>query len=72
MYDVNGDFNWHFKTNFWLTTLFFCRFQRLIGRSYCEVDHGRGNNTCLWSVKQDGFYIGNHIPPTNLTKLHDW
>ncbi|PIN26862.1 hypothetical protein CDL12_00355 [Handroanthus impetiginosus] len=79
---VNDDFHWHFGMNFWFTTLFFCRFQwegknvafdvfnARLAKSYCESD--QVESICLWSVKQDGFYIGNQIPPARLTKLHDW
>ncbi|GFQ01794.1 hypothetical protein PHJA_002323300 [Phtheirospermum japonicum] len=77
-------FTWSFKLNLWQTTLFHCSFgvsSKLktshdvfngeIG-PHCETSRARDGNNCVWSVKEDGFYISNRFPPVNSTKMYDW
>ncbi|KAI3462007.1 hypothetical protein Pfo_018670 [Paulownia fortunei] len=76
-------FHWDFRLNFWQTTLFFCRFQSspkikmcdVFTRDLadnCETARASDGNNCVWSVKEDGFYISNRFPPTNSKKIYDW
>ncbi|XP_048325942.2 self-incompatibility protein S1-like [Ziziphus jujuba] len=45
--EVGGDFNWHFRTNFFKTTLFFCNLKWFLYH-YCDHKHRR------WRRKEDG------------------
>ncbi|KZV53748.1 hypothetical protein F511_00014 [Dorcoceras hygrometricum] len=80
---IGGDVTWHFKLNFWWTTRYFCRF--LCGKkdkafdvftvqmkSSCTEDKTTKRKTCVWYVRQDGFYYTDAIPPRDLRKIYDW
>lgn len=75
--DMTQDFNWKFRVNFILSTMFFCRFKRAPRNTAFEVfnEHigpdceASTGNVCLWSVREDGFYLGNGIPPVNLRNI---
>ncbi|KAL7209782.1 hypothetical protein ACSBR1_031361 [Camellia fascicularis] len=76
----NGqDFHWHFRMNFFETTLFFCRFQWnskdtsfVVFNSelarYCDASEEP--YLCVWVVKPDGFYLGGG--DSNGTLLNTW
>lgn len=76
----NQDFNWKFRVNLVLSTMFFCRFKWAPRNTAFEVFNGdvgpncerKDANVCVWSVEEDGFYLGNQIPPVNQTKRHNW
>ncbi|KAI3451078.1 hypothetical protein Pfo_007743 [Paulownia fortunei] len=78
------DFHWHFRINVLLSTLFFCRFRwDSKDKSYdvfnkhlapnCETyDQKVDGNICVWSIRQDGFWISNQIPPITLVQIYQW
>ncbi|TYH53007.1 hypothetical protein ES332_D09G067900v1 [Gossypium tomentosum] len=62
----NGDFQFHFKINFWETTLFYCTFKHgtetkvfnifVHGDRYSESKVcKKPNKTVYWKVQDDGF-----------------
>ncbi|KAL0349990.1 UNVERIFIED_CONTAM: S-protein2 [Sesamum radiatum] len=77
---VNDDFHWRFHVNFWVSTMFFCRFQwdsknvahEVFNKRLGSLCENGEDNICLWSVKEDGFWIDNQIPPTQLKKIYGW
>ncbi|KAL8047254.1 hypothetical protein ABFX02_08G228000 [Erythranthe guttata] len=80
--NLNDDFNWSFAMNYGLSTMFFCRFKwesknqayEVFNKHlafYCE-GYNEDGDICLWSVKEDGFYISNEIPPTSSTQIYRW
>ncbi|EYU27292.1 hypothetical protein MIMGU_mgv1a026865mg, partial [Erythranthe guttata] len=80
--NLNDDFNWHFKMNYGLSTMFFCRFKwgskdqahEVFNKHiafYCEGYNEKADgNICLWSIKEDGFWISNEIPPRLWTQIY--
>ncbi|KAL7177514.1 hypothetical protein ACSBR2_030802 [Camellia fascicularis] len=67
----NGQaFHWHFRMNFFETTLFFCRFQWnskdtsfvvFNSELASSCDASEEPYLCVWVVKPDGFYLGGVI-----------
>ncbi|KAL4584572.1 hypothetical protein LXL04_009175 [Taraxacum kok-saghyz] len=60
----SGNFYWKSKT------ASFTVFDNKLSGKYCK-----GNNyakTCLWTVKEDGFYLRGTKEIPNPPKLHDW
>ena len=78
---VGEDFHWHFKSNFWGTTRFYCYFwsgkKRQSFDVYsvkiqdsCYKDFHIGTGTCYWLVKDDGFY--SSYTNADWNKKYDW
>ncbi|KAL7105780.1 hypothetical protein ACP275_07G066800 [Erythranthe tilingii] len=64
------DFNWSFRTNFWGTTLFFCRFwwgRKTIAFDVFNADwEKRGyHHTYTYEVNKDGAFVGYGETPSN-------
>lgn len=67
---VNGDFQWHFRSNFFYTTLFFCNMWwsggHLVFNVFDAKDEKLVTNCgdglageCMWRMKEDGIYLYN-------------
>ncbi|XVF65016.1 hypothetical protein PTKIN_Ptkin09bG0212900 [Pterospermum kingtungense] len=71
---VNGDFQFHFKVNFWETTLFYSTFR--YGNRYARIDLFhiydclKPRKTVYWKVKDDGFY--HSCDGQNYEKKYNW
>ena len=80
----NSGFHWHFRMNFWDSTLYYCGFlwaQKNITFTVFDsglADHECGrkakDDICYWSVQSDGFYIANILNPPagSLKKKQTW
>ncbi|XP_028118441.1 uncharacterized protein LOC114315992 isoform X1 [Camellia sinensis] len=56
----NGqDFRWSLRENFFGTILYFCRFWWNTLERHCQRQEELW--LCVWSVRPDGFYLGNGI-----------
>lgn len=71
------EFNWHFRSNFFITTLFYCNFWWESKQSSFKVfDASWFSNTYMdnYVVRADGFYYSDdekdHLK--GLKKGHDW
>lgn len=67
---MDQNFNWHFRTNFWGTTKFWCHFWWLNKDQADDVFDSIisllcYDKTCKWVVKEDGFYL-------NGIKVYEW
>ncbi|XP_073272450.1 S-protein homolog 19-like [Primulina huaijiensis] len=79
---VTNDFYWHFRMNFWHTTMFFCSFHWGSRNQAFEVFNEDiaytcgfkpDGNICNWSVREDGFWLSNQVPPgPSQIKKYDW
>ncbi|KAK4394103.1 S-protein74 [Sesamum angolense] len=81
---LNDDFNWQFRMNIGLTTLYYCRFLWESKNKICDVfnkilavdcesyDEKEDGNICFWSIRQDGFWLGNQNPPLALVQIYEW
>ncbi|KAK8593580.1 hypothetical protein V6N13_042850 [Hibiscus sabdariffa] len=73
------DYTWDTKLNFFRTTLFFCN-ARWVGRKSRRFDAFDGSrderrcleyhNSCMWSVRADGFYLS--INNATWFKIYPW
>ncbi|KAF3625107.1 putative F-box/kelch-repeat protein-like [Capsicum annuum] len=76
-----SDFQFSFKLNFFVETIFFCHFwwgkkdvsfevYRNSGACGSEIHTG----ICYWLVKEDGFYLANQTspPPSFLVRKFGW
>ena len=58
----NGTFEWSFRLNFWMTTLFYCQFTwRAASSTFNIYEAKRDGNIrcptyCSWEVRDDGVY----------------
>lgn len=80
--NVNEEFSFRFKWNYFGTTEFYCHFYW--GSKYQIFDvfnntspcaHNYKNGLCLWVVKDSGFYLAADNPnpsPEDLHKRADW
>ncbi|KAM0017761.1 putative plant self-incompatibility S1 [Helianthus debilis subsp. tardiflorus] len=81
---LNNNENWSFCQT--LTTLFYAHFywnskiaffdvfDINTSQKYCTRWKYRKERRCFWMVKEDGFYLADHLYtfPGGWTKLHDW
>lgn len=64
---VIGEFQWHFRINYWGTTLYFCDMWWVGGHRHVDVfrvddeflDNNCGDSNCRWMGKEDGIYLFN-------------
>ncbi|KAE7997939.1 hypothetical protein FH972_002525 [Carpinus fangiana] len=62
---VNGEFQWHFRINYWGTTLYFCYMWWSGGHRRLDVFWADnkfivddcGDSDCRWMGKEDGIYL---------------
>lgn len=83
---LNENENWSFCENFTLKTRFYAHFSwnsktaffdvfdDETSKRYCTQWKFRKPRKCFWLVREDGFYLGEHLNPfpEGWTKLHDW
>ncbi|KAM3356797.1 hypothetical protein P3S68_023511 [Capsicum galapagoense] len=76
-----SDFQFSFKQNFFIETVFFCHFwwgkkdvAFEVYRNTGACGHEDHTGTCLWLVKEDGFYFANRTsaPPSFLIRKFGW
>ncbi|XP_062147850.1 S-protein homolog 1-like [Alnus glutinosa] len=64
---VNGEFQWHFRVNYFGTTLYFCNMWWVGGHRSFNVFWVNddflvkdcGNSDCRWKAQEDGIYLYN-------------
>ncbi|KAL8048447.1 hypothetical protein ABFX02_07G066600 [Erythranthe guttata] len=72
------DFNWSFRTNFWGSTLFFCRFwwdQKTTAFDVFDASwETKGfHHTYTYVVNNQGFYVGYDETPSNhMLQINKW
>ncbi|KAL7105778.1 hypothetical protein ACP275_07G066600 [Erythranthe tilingii] len=72
------DFNWQFKTNFWGTTLFFCRFwwgpkTKAFDVFKAKWDRDEYHHTYTYEVNEQGFYVGyDEEPSDQMHGVNNW
>ena len=78
------DYQWSFQENFWGTTLFWCRLEKVdayvsfesfwpesLKNTWLRDRCGTTELTCIWIAKDDGIYLRNN--PTNVDEfVHKW
>ncbi|PIM97063.1 hypothetical protein CDL12_30474 [Handroanthus impetiginosus] len=80
---MNEDFHWEFRMNIILSTEYFCRFRwgsrdkryKVFNKHLapnCEGFKAKDPNICYWSIRDDGFWISNQIPPITLVQIYTW
>ncbi|KAJ0571418.1 putative plant self-incompatibility S1 [Helianthus annuus] len=81
---LNNNENWSFcdtfKTLFYAhfywnsRTAFFNVYDTDTSEKYCTKWGFRKPRRCFWLVREDGFYVGEHLNPfpQGWTKLHNW
>lgn len=71
---VHGDFQFHFKVNFWETTLFYSTFR--YGNKFIRFDLWKPytclkpRRTVFWKARDDGFYLS--CDNENYVKMFSW
>ena len=63
---VGDNYNWSFKENFWITTLFWCRFSSKYGQVSGDVfwtakwdwfNEQCAHHNCTWTCRDQGIYM---------------